>query len=64
MFFPLMVVNDLHVGGVTVLPRETYAPLIIDSDAPLAFAITLQLLEMVCGRYAKVSQQHRGVKHK
>ena len=35
-----MIVRDLHVGDVTAPPFETDPPLVVDRDAPLAFAVT------------------------
>ena len=35
-----VVIDDFHVVGVTVKPSEADAPLIVDPDAVLAFALT------------------------
>jgi hypothetical protein len=32
-----VVVHDLDVEGIAILPAKAYAPLIVDTDAPLAF---------------------------
>jgi hypothetical protein len=37
-----VVVDDFNVVGVAVNPAETDAPLIVDADAVLAFALALQ----------------------
>jgi hypothetical protein len=58
-----MVVDDLDVIYMAVSPYETEAPLIVDSDTPLTFAVALELLEMIRRRYEKVVQRHRGIEH-
>lgn len=49
LFIPafLVIVDDLDVVRITVRPGNTHAPLIIDANAELARAITLQLFETV-----------------
>lgn len=60
--FPLLVViDDLHVGGVAVVPLETYPPLIIDADAPLPGAVAAELFQPVAGRYAQFVNSAHGV---
>jgi len=46
--------------GVTVNPSEADAPLIVDPDAVLAFALTLQGFEPIGRRNAQIIQ-HGGV---
>jgi hypothetical protein len=36
-----MIVRDLHVVGVAIPPDETDAPLVVDADAVLAFAVAV-----------------------
>jgi len=45
-----MVIHDLDAVGIPILPEETNPPLIVDPDAVLAFAVTLQSLKTV-GRW-------------
>jgi hypothetical protein len=45
-----VVVRDLDFVGMTGLPDETDAVLIVDSYAVLPFAIALQLLEPIARR--------------
>ena len=46
-----MVVNDFHIGraGASLGPFETDPLLVVDPDAPLPFAATLQRFEPVAG---------------
>ena len=59
-----MVVDDFDIEWlVTILvPFETNAPLIIDSDAVLALAIGFQRLELIAGRNSQAGQHGRCVK--
>ena len=45
-----MVVHDFNIKNISVLPTKTNPPLIVDADAVLSFAITLQGLQPVTGR--------------
>jgi len=47
---PLMIINDFNVECVAILPGKTYAPLIVDSDAQLAFPVAGKPLQMI-GRW-------------
>jgi len=51
-----VIVDDLHVVGVAVLPGEADPSLVVDPDAELAAAITLQRLEVVPWRHAEVRE--------
>lgn len=42
-----MVVNDLDIKHITVGEAKTDSPLIINSDAPLSFTITLERFQMI-----------------
>jgi hypothetical protein len=42
-----MIVDDLDVISVTLCEPEADSPLIVDSNAPLAFAIALERLESI-----------------
>ena len=52
-----MIVHDLDLVGVAVLPDEADPPLIIDADAVLAAASTLERLEPVARRDAQVLER-------
>jgi len=43
----LVIIHDLNVMGITCRPTETDAPLVIDSDAELSLAITVQALQPI-----------------
>jgi hypothetical protein len=48
-----MVIDDLDVKGTAVFPTETYPPLIVDPDAPLACTIAGKLFQPIARRNAK-----------
>jgi hypothetical protein len=58
-----MVVNDLNVVGITILPAEADAPLVVDSDAIQTFAIPSEFLQAVARGNAEVVKDPRGVNH-
>jgi hypothetical protein len=45
-----MIIRDFNIVGVPI-PIEAESPLIIDSDAVLALAITGELLQLIAGRF-------------
>ncbi len=45
--------GSLDVKGAAVFPAETYPPLIVDPDAPLACAIPGKLFQPIARRHAK-----------
>lgn len=49
-----MIVAELYVNGVTVDEGEADAPLSVDRDGVLAFAITPEGVEPVSGRFSQV----------
>ena len=51
-----MVIHDLDVLCVPIAPYEAEPPLVIDSNAVLAFAVALQGLQSVRGREAEIIQ--------
>jgi hypothetical protein len=51
-----MVIYDFDVLCASVRPAEAYAELVIDPDAVLTGAITLQGFQPIAGRHAKVIQ--------
>lgn len=48
-----MVIGDLDFVGVAVFPSKADAPLVVDSNAVLAFTIASQCFESVAGRNAE-----------
>ena len=58
-----MIVHDLDVVGVAAPPDEADPPLLVDADAVLAAASTLQRLEAVAGRNAQLLERGGSVKH-
>jgi len=41
------IIRDFHVVGVSFPPREADAPLIVDPNAVLSFAVSGQLLKPI-----------------
>jgi hypothetical protein len=58
-----MVIDDLDLVSVSLTPCEANAPLIVDADAVLAFAVTFQSLQSVARQRRKGAQIGRGVEH-
>lgn len=56
-----MVIDDFHINGVAVTPFEANPPLLIDTDAVLAFSITFQNLELIRDGNREVLQVFRGI---
>jgi len=56
-----VVINDLDVMGVTILPVEADAPLVIDPDTVLAAPPTFELLQAIARRHAEIFERIRGV---
>lgn len=58
---PLMVINDLNIGGNPSSPVETDPPLAVYSNAILTLSIPGKCLEHVSRRYSQVRQIFRPV---
>jgi len=58
-----VVVDDLHVEGITAVKSKTHAPLIIDADAVLPKAVMLQRLKPVVGRHTQIIQSRCPIEH-
>lgn len=56
-----MVIDDFDLLGVGSVPDEAEAPLVVDAEGMLAFAVALQRLETIAGRQAEEFEFHRGV---
>jgi hypothetical protein len=58
-----MVIDDLNATWTrsAAVPQETDAPLVIDPDTPLAFAIPTQLLQMMAGEGSDIGKAHRHI---
>ena len=57
-----MIVGDLHVIGITVVPSETDAPLVVDPDGVLTGPVSIQRVQSVARRDVRVLQRTRRVK--
>ena len=49
-----MVINYFNIKRISVLPAKANAPLIVDSNAPLAAPVALERFEAVLGRNAQI----------
>lgn len=58
-----MVIDYLNASGVTVAELKTNAPLIIDPDAPLAFAFSLQGFQAVSRRNPQLINPDHSIQH-
>jgi hypothetical protein len=59
-----VIIGDLDVCWSGRCPNEADTPLIVDTDAVLAFAVALQLFEPVAGRDAQIVDGFSGIKEK
>ena len=57
-----MVIYDFNIECMTRIPPETYAILLVDSDAVLSLALSTQGLQSVSGRNPKVTKLSGGIK--
>jgi hypothetical protein len=58
-----VIVHYFHVNGISVFNPKADTPLVIDTDAPLTFAVSLQSLQPVAGRRTEVFKPIGIVKH-
>jgi hypothetical protein len=56
-----MVINNLYIFRVRTLPKETDSPLVIYSDAILAFTISLQSFQSIRRRQTQITQLDRRI---
>jgi hypothetical protein len=58
-----MVIDDLHVVGISLRAAKTQTPLIVYPNAKLPLAITLEGLQSVRRRYAQIIDASGNVEH-
>jgi hypothetical protein len=58
-----VVIDDLNVLRAFRGPHEAHAPLVVDADTVLAFAVTEKRLQAVPWGNAQVLQRVRSMKH-
>ena len=58
-----MIVDDLYVVSVSFSPHKTNAPLVIDADAVLPFAVSCQCMKPVSARDTQIHQTFGRVQH-
>ena len=61
LLFLVVVVHDLNLVGTVDLPDEAHPPLVVDTDAVLAFAVILQGLQVVARWNTQVIKHHHSV---
>jgi hypothetical protein len=59
-----VVIGDLNVGGVSILPAEANAVLVVDPNAVLPFAIARQGFKLVAGDRGQVARRGCSVQMK
>lgn len=58
-----MIIRNFYFVGPVLEPHETNPELIVDANAVLSFAVTLQRLEPVTGRDPQVIQGRSAIQH-
>ena len=56
-----MVVHNLHIVDIAIMPSKTDSPLLVDTDAVLPLAISLQCFQVVAGWAVEICQHRRAV---
>lgn len=59
-----MVIHNFHIINIAVRPLETNAPLVINADAVLPFAVTFKRFQMIAGGLLQVIERPRPVQSK
>lgn len=49
-----MIIHDFNIKGIAIFETEAYAPLIVDANAPLTFAVMRQGFQPVRWRHAEI----------
>jgi hypothetical protein len=57
-----VIVDNLDVMRIGIFPSEADAPLIVDPNTVLAFAVSAQGFELIAWRYHQVFQRTRAMK--
>lgn len=57
-----MIINNFHVVSVAILPNKTDAPLLIDANRMLPFAIPVQRFQLISGRGCQNRERRCGMK--
>lgn len=58
-----MIIGNFNLLGISIPPHKTYSPLVIDPDAMLAFAVTLQGFEPISGGNTQIIKRLGIVEH-
>ena len=58
-----MIIGNFNLLSISIPPHKTYSPLVIDPDAMLAFAVTLQGFEPIGRGNTQIIQRLGIVEH-
>ena len=56
-----MIIYDLNTVGITAIKAEANAPLVVDSDTPLAFAVTGKFFKVIRRWYSEEFEGSSGM---
>jgi hypothetical protein len=56
-----VIINYLHVVGITVVPTKTESQLVVDANAVLALSVDSQGFQPVSGRTRHIGQDHSAI---
>jgi hypothetical protein len=54
-----VIIHNPNLKGITIPPEETHAVLIVDSNAVLPGAVSMQSFELIARRNLQVVERHR-----
>jgi hypothetical protein len=58
-----VIVRDLDVVSVTFAPDKADSPLVVDPDAMLTGAVSLQSLQSIARGHSQIMQAHGSIEH-
>ena len=58
-----MIIDNLHVVGISIPPLEANTPLVVDADAVLACTIVREFLQAICGWNPEILQRDSPIQH-
>jgi hypothetical protein len=61
--FSSVVIHNLHIECITIKPKKTEPPLIVDANAVLTLSTTSQRLEMISGWRPQKAKRWGSVNH-
>jgi hypothetical protein len=58
-----VVIHNFNLIGVSLAPRKTYSPLVIDTDTVLALSVAFQSLQSVPRQCCESPEIRRSIEH-